>query len=49
LAILNKNMAGRVPLNNVSERKQNGRTRSGRRLLIFEITRLQKMNLPEER
>jgi hypothetical protein len=44
-------MAGRVPLKNVSEKKQqNGRTRFGRRLLIFEITRLlKKMNLPEER
>jgi hypothetical protein len=41
-------MAGRVPLENVSERKkkQNGRTRSGRRLLIFEITRLQKNEPP---
>jgi hypothetical protein len=31
-------MAGRVPLENVSEEeKQNGRTRFGRRLRIFEI------------
>jgi hypothetical protein len=46
-----KKMAGRVPLENVSEekRKQNGRTRFGRRLLISEITRLQKKNLPGER
>jgi hypothetical protein len=41
-------MVGRVPLENVSEeQKQNGRTRFGRRLRIFEITRLQKKrNLP---
>jgi DNA-binding protein H-NS len=32
----------------VSERKQNGRTWSGRRLLIFEINRLPKMDLPGE-
>jgi hypothetical protein len=46
-----KKMAGRVPLENVSEEKeQNGRTRFGRWLRIFEITRLLKeMNLPEER
>jgi hypothetical protein len=46
-----KKMAGRVPLENVSEEeKQNGRTRFGRRLRIFEITRLQKKkNLPGER
>jgi hypothetical protein len=44
-----KQMAGRVPLENISERKkQNGRTRSGRRLLIFEINRLSKMDLPGE-
>jgi hypothetical protein len=45
-----KKMAGQVPLENVSEQKnQNGRTRFGRRLLITEITRLQKkMNLPGE-
>jgi hypothetical protein len=44
-------MAGRVPLENVSGKKnQNGRTRFGRRLRIFEITRLlKKMNLPGER
>jgi hypothetical protein len=44
-------MAGRVPLENVSgKKKQNGRTRFGRRLRIFEITRLlKKMNLPGER
>jgi hypothetical protein len=50
LAILNKKkMAGRVPLENVSEKKkQNERTRFGRRLLIFEINRLPKMNLPGE-
>jgi hypothetical protein len=42
-----KKMAGRVPLENVSEeKKQNGRTRFGRRLLIFEITRLQKNESP---
>jgi hypothetical protein len=37
-----KKMAGRVPLENVSEKKkkQNGRTRFGRRLRICEITRL---------
>jgi hypothetical protein len=36
-------MAGRVPLENVSEeQKQNGRTRFRRRLRIFEITRLLK-------
>jgi hypothetical protein len=39
-------MAGRVPLENVSGKKQNERTRFGRRLLIFEINRLPKMNLP---
>jgi hypothetical protein len=47
-----KKMAGRVPLENVSEekKKKNGRTRFGRRLRIYEITRLlKKMNLPEER
>jgi hypothetical protein len=38
-----KKMAGRVSLENASEKKkQNGRTRFGRRLLISEITRLQK-------
>jgi hypothetical protein len=39
-----KKMAGRVPLENISERKkkQNGRTRFDRRLLISEITRLLK-------
>jgi hypothetical protein len=37
-----KKMAGRVPLENASKKKQNGRTRFGRRLLISEITRLQK-------
>jgi hypothetical protein len=44
-------MAGRGPLENVSEeQKQNGRTRFGRRLRIFEITRLlKKKNLPGER
>jgi hypothetical protein len=44
-------MAGRVPLENVcEEQKQNGRTRFGRRLRIFEITRLlKKKNLPGER
>jgi hypothetical protein len=43
-------MAGRVPLENVSEeQKQNGHTRFGRRLRIFEITRLLKKNLPGER
>jgi hypothetical protein len=30
-------MAGRVPLENASQKKQNGRTRFGRRLLISEI------------
>jgi hypothetical protein len=30
------------------KRKQNGRSRFGRRLLILEITRLQKKNLPGE-
>jgi hypothetical protein len=39
-------MAGRVSLENVRERKQNGRTRSGRRLLIFEINRLPKNKPP---
>jgi hypothetical protein len=41
-------MAGRVPLENVSEKKknQNGRTRFGRRLRIFEITRLLKNEPP---
>jgi hypothetical protein len=35
----NKKMAGQVPLENVSEeKKQNGRTRFGGRLRIFEIT-----------
>jgi hypothetical protein len=42
--MLNKKMAGRVPLENVSERKkkkkQNERTRFGRRLLILESNRL---------
>jgi hypothetical protein len=43
-------MVGRVPLENVSEeQKQNGRTRFGRRLRIFEITRLQKKKEPPER
>jgi hypothetical protein len=43
-------MAGRVPLENVSEEeKQNGRTRFGRRLRIFEITRLQKKKEPPGR
>jgi hypothetical protein len=39
-----KKMAGRVPLENLlkGKKKQNGRMRFGRRLLIFEITRLQK-------
>jgi hypothetical protein len=37
-----KKMAGRVPLENVSGKNQNGRTRFGRRLRIFEITRLLK-------
>jgi Spy/CpxP family protein refolding chaperone len=45
-----KKMAGRVPLENVSEeKKQNGRTRFGRRLRIFEITRLVKKNGPPRR
>jgi hypothetical protein len=45
-----KKMAGRVPLENASEKKkQNGRTRFGRRLLISEITRLQKKNEPPGR
>jgi hypothetical protein len=40
-------MAGRGPLENVSEeQKQNGRTRFGRRLRIFEITRLLKKEPP---
>jgi hypothetical protein len=40
-------MAGRVPLENVSgKKKQNERTRFGRRLLIFKITRLQKNEPP---
>jgi hypothetical protein len=40
-------MAGRVPLENVSEeQKQNGRTRFGRRLRILEITRLLKKEPP---
>jgi hypothetical protein len=39
-------MAGRVPLAMLVKEKQNGRTRSGQRLLIFEINRLSKMNLP---
>jgi hypothetical protein len=40
-------MAGRVPLENVSEeQKQNGHTRFGRRLRIFEITRLLKKEPP---
>jgi hypothetical protein len=38
-------MAGRVPLVLVKE-KQNGRTWSGRRLLIFEINRLPKNGPP---
>jgi hypothetical protein len=39
--MLNKKMAGRVPLENVSERKeQNECTRFRRRLLIFESNRL---------
>jgi hypothetical protein len=39
-----------VPLENVSEeQKQNGRTRFGRRLRIFEITRLQKKKEPPGR
>jgi hypothetical protein len=42
-------MAGRVPLENVSEKNQNGRTRFGRRLRIFEITRLLKKNEPPGR
>jgi hypothetical protein len=37
-----KKTAGRVPIENASDKKQNGRTRFGRRLLISEITRLQK-------
>jgi hypothetical protein len=39
-----KKRVGRVPLENASEKKkkQNGRTRFGRRPLISEITRLQK-------
>jgi hypothetical protein len=45
--MLNKNMAGRVPLVLVKE-KQNGRMWSGRRLLIFELNRLPKMDLPGE-
>jgi hypothetical protein len=42
--MLNKTkIAVRVPLENVSEEeKQNGRTRFGRRLRLFEITRLLK-------
>jgi hypothetical protein len=45
-----KKMAGRVPLENVSERKkQNGRTRFGRRLRIFEIIRLQKKRTSREK
>jgi hypothetical protein len=40
-------MVGRVPLENVSEeQKQNGRTRFGRRLRIFEITRSLKKEPP---
>jgi hypothetical protein len=40
-------MAGRVPLENVSgKKKQNGRSRFGRRLLISEITGLQKNEPP---
>jgi hypothetical protein len=41
-------MAGRVPLENVSERnkKQNERTRFGRRLLILESNRLSKNEPP---
>jgi hypothetical protein len=40
-------MAGRGPLENVSEeQKQNGRTWFGRRLRIFEITRLLKKEPP---
>jgi hypothetical protein len=43
-------MVGRVPLENASEeQKQNGRTRFGRRLRIFEITRLQKKKEPPGR
>jgi hypothetical protein len=43
-------MAGRVPLENVSEeQKQNGRTRFGRRLRIFEITRLLKKRTSREK
>jgi hypothetical protein len=38
-------MAGRVLLENV-RKKQHGRTRFGRRLRIFEITRLQKKEPP---
>jgi hypothetical protein len=40
-------MAGRVPIKKLLvKEKQNGRTRSGRRLLISEITRLQKNEPP---
>jgi hypothetical protein len=42
-------MAGRVPLENASKKKQNGRSRFGRRLLISEITRLQKKKEPPGR
>jgi hypothetical protein len=43
-------MAGRGPLENVSEeQKQNGRTRFGRRLRIFEITRLLKKEPPRRK
>jgi hypothetical protein len=45
--MLNKKMAGRVPLENVSERKnKNERTRFGRRLLIFESNRLPENESP---
>jgi hypothetical protein len=39
-------MAGRVLLENASKKKTNGRSRFGRRLLISEITRLQKNEPP---
>jgi hypothetical protein len=42
-------MAGRVLLENVRKKKQHGRTRFGRRLRIFEITRLLKKNEPPGR
>jgi hypothetical protein len=41
-----KKMAGRVPLENARKKKQNGRSRFGRRLLISEITRLLKNEPP---